>query len=283
MIVDAHAHVFSDAVLQRRAEYAERDRWFAQLNPPGSKRLASPGRLVAAMDGAGVDLAWALSFGWADQGLCVEQNDCVLAAARQFPSRIVPFCTVQPAAGAAALSELERVARLGARGVGELFPDGQGFELDDTATMGPLLEACAALGLVVIVHGSEPVGRDYAGKGETTPVKLLALARLAREAAPGLRLVFAHLGGGLPFYELIPEVRETLEHVAYDTAAAAYVYDAAVLEHAARLVPGRLLFASDYPVIGMARMLDYARGGVPAEAQEAVLGGTAEALLARQP
>ncbi len=283
MIVDAHTHVFSDAVLQRRAEFAERDRWFADLNPPGTKRLASPSRLVAAMDSAGVDVACALSFGWADQGLCVEQNDCVLEAAARFPGRVVPFCTVQPAAGAAALTELERVARRGARGVGELFPDGQGFALDDSSTMGPLLEACDALGLVVVVHGSEPVGRQYPGKGETTPEKLITLARLAAEVAPGLPLIFAHLGGGLPFYELIPEVREMVTNVYYDTAAAAFVYDAAVLEHVARLAPGRLLFASDYPVIGMARMLDYARSGLPEEARAAVLGGTAAALLKRLP
>jgi predicted TIM-barrel fold metal-dependent hydrolase len=279
VIVDAHTHVFSDAVLQRRAEFAERDRWFAHLNPLGSRRLASPARLVATMDGAGVDVACALSFGWADQGLCVEQNDCVLEAAQRFPRRVVPFCTVQPCAGAAALSELERVARLGARGVGELFPDGQGFALDDAATMGPLLEACAALGLVVVVHASEPVGREYPGKGRTTPDKLMALAKLAHQAAPEVRLVFAHLGGGLPFYELIPEVRAEVGNVYYDTAAAGYVYEPAVLEHVARLAPGRLLYASDYPVIGMTRMLEYARAGLPEDAHEAVLGGSAAALL----
>ena len=283
VIVDAHTHVFSDAVLQRRVEFAERDRWFGQLNPPGSRRLASPARLVAAMDAAGVDVACALSFGWADQELCAEQNDCVLDAARRFPGRVVPFCTIQPTAGAAALTELERVARLGARGVGELYPDGQGFALDDAQTMGPLLEACNALRLVVVVHSSEPVGRTYAGKGQTTPEKLVAFAQLAREVAPDTPLVLAHLGGGLPFYELIPEVREALANVYYDTAAAAFVYDAAVLQHAAQLAPGRLLFASDYPVIGMARMLEYARRGLPVEAQEAVLGGTAKAFLGVQP
>jgi len=283
VIVDAHTHVFSDAVLQRRAEFAERDRWFAHLHPPGTKRLASPGRLVATMDAAGVDVAVALSFGWADQGLCDEQNDCGLEAARRFPGRVVPFCTVQPLAGAAAFAELERVARLGCRGIGELFPDGQGFSLDDAKVMGPLLEACAALDLALLVHGSEPVGRIYPGKGQTTPDRLLALARLAGEVAPHTPLIFAHLGGGLPFYELMPDVRALTTNVFYDTAAAAYLYDPPVLAHVARWAPDRLLFGSDYPVIGMRRMLDYAREGLPEVAQTPALGATAVRLFGLAP
>jgi hypothetical protein len=283
LIVDAHTHVFSDAVLQRRAEFAERDRWFAHLNPPQSRRLASPSRLITTMDANGVDAAVALSFGWADQGLCVEQNECVLAAARRLPRRIIPFVAVQPLAGAAAFRELERAAQLGARGVGELFPDGQEFSLDDAQVMGPLLEACEALHLALLVHGSEPVGRLYAGKGQTTPDRLLALARLAAELAPHTPLIFAHLGGGLPFYELMPDVRALTANVLYDTAAAAYLYDPPALAHVAQLAPGRLLFGSDYPVIGLRRMLDYAREGLPPEAQSAVLGGTAAALFGLAP
>ncbi|MGH2350487.1 MAG: amidohydrolase family protein [Chloroflexota bacterium] len=280
MIVDAHAHVFSDVVLQRRAEFAERDRWFGHLNPPGSRYLASPSRLVSAMDAAGVDVAVALSFGWADHDLCVEQNDCVLDAARAFPNRIIPFCAVQPAAGAAAMTELERVARRGCRGIGELFPDGQGFSVEDAQLMAPLIEACAALGLVLVVHGSEPVGRVYAGKGQTTPDRLLRLATLATEVAPDLPIICAHLGGGLPFYELMPDVRAQASRLYYDTGAAAYLYEPRALAHVAAIAPDRLLFGSDYPVIGLRRMVDFAAAAGLAEEQHAALmGGNAARLL----
>jgi predicted TIM-barrel fold metal-dependent hydrolase len=280
MIVDAHTHVFAEAVLRRRAEFAARDAWFGQLNPPGSRRLATAPRLIGAMDAAGVDAAVALSFGWADHGVCVEQNDCVLAAARAYPGRLVPFCAVQPAAGPAAVAELERAARLGCRGVGELFPDGQGFALDDRRVMGPLLEACSALGLVVLVHASEPVGRVYPGKGRTTPDRLLRLAALAKAVAPDVPLVFAHLGGGLPFYELMPDVRALATGVYYDTGAAAYLYQPEALAYAAALAPGRVLFGSDYPVIGVQRMIAFAAAaGLPPEAHAAVMGGTAARLF----
>ncbi len=280
MIVDAHTHVFSDAVLQGRQAFAERDSWFGQLHPPGSRRLASPQRLLSTMETTGVDVAIALSFGWADQALCVEQNDCVLDAARRYPGRVLPFCSVQPAAGAAAVAELERVARLGCRGVGELFPDGQGFSPDDRHVMGPLLEACAALGLVLCLHSSEPVGRRYAGKGSTTPDRLLALARLAADVAPELPIVCAHLGGGLPFYELMPDVRRQAGRLYYDTGAAAYLYEPSALALAGAITPDRLLFGSDYPVIGQGRMLDWADAAqLPAPLREAVCGGNAARLL----
>jgi predicted TIM-barrel fold metal-dependent hydrolase len=279
-VVDVHTHVFSTAVLRRRQDYAARDRWFAHLHPPASRRLASPARLVAAMDATGVDVACALSFGWADQGLCVQENDCVLDAARLHPGRILPFCTVQPAAGAAAVAEIERVARLGCRGIGELFPDGQGFALDDAGVLGPVVEACAAHRLVLVVHGSEPLGRSYAGRGRTTPDRLFALAALCAAVAPELPVVFAHLGGGLPFYETMPEVQRLARNLYYDTGAAAYVYTPAALRLVAAVAPDRLLFGSDYPVIGVARMLEYVRAaGLAPETERAVLGGSAARLL----
>jgi predicted TIM-barrel fold metal-dependent hydrolase len=236
------------------------------------------------MDQAGVDIAFVLSFGWADQGLCNEQNECVLAAAERYRHRVVPFCSVQPSSGRAAIAELERVARRGCRGVGELFPDGQEFAVDDRATIGPLLEACADLGLMLLVHGSEPVGRAYAGKGETTPNRLLGLAQLAAEIAPNVPVIGAHLGGGLPFYELIPEVGAVTRSLYYDTAAAAYIYDARALAHVAAIAPARLLFGSDYPVAGMRRMVEYAMSaGLPDTAREAMMYGNARRLLGTEP
>jgi uncharacterized protein len=280
VLVDVHAHVFSDAVLQRRAEFAERDEWFRQLNPPGSRRLASASRLIRTMDEAGVDVSCALGFGWADHALCVEQNDYAAEAVKLFPRRLLAFCTVQPRSGGAAVRELERCARLGFRGVGELFPDGQGFSLADRATLAPVLEACDALGLVFLVHASEPLGRAYPGKGETTPQKLLQLAQLVNEVAPSLTVICAHLGGGLPFYELMPEVRALTSSLYFDTGATGYLYEPTAVAHVAQIAPDRLLFGSDYPVIGTRRMVDFVRAAqLPPEVESAVLGGTAARLL----
>jgi predicted TIM-barrel fold metal-dependent hydrolase len=97
-----------------------------------------------------------------------------------------------------------------------------------------------------MMHASEPVGHSYPGKGTATPERLLGFVA----AYPELRFVLAHWGGGLPFYELMPEVAASLRQVAYDSAASTYLYRFGVFRAVLDIVgPERVLFASDYPVL----------------------------------
>ena len=159
-----------------------------------------------------------------------EANDCLLDAASRFPHRIIAFCAVHPAWGDEALREIERCADAGARGIGELHPTSQGVDLASGASVEPIAQFAAARGLPIVVHGSEPVGHAYAGKGETTPDQLLAAAL----RFPDVTWVFAHWGGGLPFYALMPEVREALANAYFDSAASPFLYDAEVFSVASR-------------------------------------------------
>ena len=299
MIVDSHAHIFSPEVVAGPETYRARDEWFALLNPGPRPRLATADDLMAEMARSGVDVSVAVGFGWRDQALCVEQNDALIAAGRSSGGKIVPFCTVQPRAGAAAAREVERCAAAGCRGVGELYPDGQGFAVDDLANIGPLLEVCRALRLPILIHASEPVGHSYRGKGGTTPDRLYGLLRLAAgddtsaaglgtptgvSGASGVPLILAHCGGGFAFYELMPEIAALTEQVYYDTAAAAYLYRPAAVARLHDLAPGRVLFGSDYRLLSQRRMLRYVRdAGLPPQAAAAVLGGNAARLLGLPP
>ena len=92
------------------------------------------------MDRNGIDRACLVSIGWSAQEHCAEINDFILEAAAAHPERIVPFCVVNPLAGREAAREVERCAALGARGVGELHPDTQGFDLADRHTLEPLMD-----------------------------------------------------------------------------------------------------------------------------------------------
>ncbi len=116
------------------------------------------------------------------------------------------------------------------RGCGELFPDGQRFDLVGS----PGLEAVAGIlterGLPLNVHSNEPVGHDYPGKGDNTPGPCFAFA----SRHPELTIIYAHLGGGLFFYEMMPSVRKALGRVFYDTSAAPYLYRADVYQLAAQ-------------------------------------------------
>ena len=51
-----------------------------------------------------------------------------------------------------------------------------------------------------------------------------------------MTVIAAHWGGGLPFYALMPEVREALENVYFDTAASHLLYDATVYRRVIELV-----------------------------------------------
>ncbi len=255
-VVDVHAHVHHASVIRNRAAFGSLDKWFGVQNPTGSRRLSTVSHLVAQMDANGVDVSWALGFGWRDHGVAVAQNDLIREASLGHETRIRLFGSVNPAAGLRAIREVERLASRGFSGIGELFPDGQGFDVTDRDTMAPFLEVCEATQMAIVVHASEPVGRDYAGRDRTTPDRVLRLIDLAAEVAPMVTLVFGHLGGGLPLYAHMPDIRRRIERarVWFDTAACRFLWDPSVLAASSRLCPGRILFGSDHPVGGIRAM-----------------------------
>ena len=277
MRIDAHVKTFPESVRQRRDDYLGRDLTFRSMYGRPEAKLGGLDELLDSMDRNGVDRACLVSIGWSAHEHCVEINDFILEAAAAHPARIVPFCVVNPLAGRAAAREVERCARLGARGVGELHPDTQGFDLADRRALEPMMDAAREHGLPVLTHGSEPVGHLYPGKGNQRPETLLAFAK----NFPGAPIVMAHWGGGLPFYALMPEVREALADVYFDTAATPFLYDARVFETVAGLVgTERILFGSDFPLLPQERVLNQLEGAaLSAEEKDAIGGGNAARLL----
>jgi predicted TIM-barrel fold metal-dependent hydrolase len=156
------------------------------------------------------------------------------------------------------------------------MPDGQGFTLRDHATLEGVMRLAKFHGLVVMVHTSEPVGHEYPGKGEVKPEEVVRLA----EEFPDVRMICAHWGGGLLFYELMPEVAKVLSNVYYDSAASSLLYDDAIYELATRIAPQKILFGTDYPLIGQRGMLTRIREKLnDSEHLEAFLHTNAERLL----
>ncbi|NLE75350.1 MAG: amidohydrolase family protein [Chloroflexi bacterium] len=279
MIIDCHNHIFPPEVIAQREQYLARDRWFGLLYENPKAGLATADDLVAEMDASGVQMAVAFGFGWADMGLCRAANDYVLEACRRHPGRIVGFACVQPRAVREAVREAKRCWAAGLRGVGELMPNGQGFSLDDLELLNPLAAALVGAAAPLMVHSSEPVGHIYRGKGTVLPQTLYRLAA----HYPELTLICSHWGGGLPFYELMPEVRQTLASVYYDTAASLLLYADQIFPLAASLLPGKILFGSDFPLLRQGPFLQRVRAsGLGPEALEAILGGNAARLLGLQ-
>jgi len=248
-LIDSHTHILPPELAADRAALCRRDAWFGSLYGNPRARLATAEELIAALDETGMDGAVAFGFAFADSGLCRACNDYVLDATARYVGRILPLAVVSPCAEGAAI-EAERCLSAGARGIGELLPDGQGIDLsgDD---LDPLLGVLREAGAPLLVHVNETVGHPYAGKGRHGPAEAYALA--ARH--PDNDIVLAHWGGGLPFYELMPEVRKALARVWYDTSASSLLYVDAVYRHVSNWAADKILFGSDFPLISPLRAL----------------------------
>lgn len=277
MLIDFHTHIFSPDIQQYRERYCTRDPWFNALYSDPRIHLASAEDLVAEMDATGVDAAVAFSFGWTDPGLIEETNSYVIDSMQRYPGRIYGMAVLQPTAGVRAVRELERCAKAGIVGLGELMPHGQGYRLSDIDLLTPVMEVVRQQRLLVLSHCSEPVGHNYPGKGNVSLPDIIAFLI----AFPDVRFIAAHWGGGLPFYTLMPEIQRITANVWYDTAATSYLYRNTIVPAVAQIVGAdRILFASDYGLLRQQRVIDYIRqSGLNTEAVEMVLGGNAKALL----
>jgi hypothetical protein len=277
MLIDAHTHILPASFPRRHAELLARDATYASLFPNPNPRLATAEDLIRAMDQAGVELSVVMGMGWKDPGLVVECNNYIIQSAANYPDRIVGFCSVNPALGDDAVTEIERCSRAGLRGIGELHADTQGFDITDRSLMRPLMDTARDLGMPVVVHASEPVGHLYPGKGLTTPDKAYRFI----ENFPENIIICAHWGGGLPFYALMPEVPKVMKNVYFDSAASPFLYRPEVFAAVAGLAGAdKVLFGTDYPLIGQRRLLKQVEAsGLDASAQQAILGGNAARLL----
>ena len=277
-IIDFHTHIFAPEIIARRDVYLQRDDWFRRLYAHPKARMASADELIASMDQSGVDSAVTFGFSWAEQGLCRESNDYVLESVSRWPDRLFGFAVVNPVAKGAA-AELERCMHRGLHGLGELMPDGQGYALDDPHLDG-IIQQMAHWQRVVLIHGGEPVGHGYPGKSKSTLQFFYQLAL----RHPEVMLVAAHWGGGLWCYELMPEVQQALRNVYYDTAASLYLYRDDIFALAAQVVPRKVLFATDYPLISQQRFLRRIHESqLSADAVDSILGGNAVRLLSACP
>jgi len=277
MIIDFHTHVFPPQIKQNRSKYIESDPCFATLYASPDAKLATADELVASMDKAGIDISVIANIGWTTHELCVETNDYILESIARYPERLIGFCAVQPQSSEAAVAEIERCAEGGIKGVGEMRPDIQFFNLNDEKVIVPFVEIVRKRNLILLTHASEPVGHAYPGKGGITPDILYPFIT----SFPDLTIVCAHWGGGLPFYALMPEVKQAMSNVFFDTAASPFLYSAQIYNQVIQLVGAdKILFGSDYPLLSQSRLLtEIETLDLPKATKDLILSGNAQRLL----
>jgi predicted TIM-barrel fold metal-dependent hydrolase len=78
----------------------------------------------------------------------------------------------------------------------------------------------------------------------------------------------------------MPEVSRLMRNVYYDTAASLYLYQDDIFTLAARWAPGKVLFATDFPLISQERFIPRLRAArMPTATLRRILGGNAWRVL----
>jgi predicted TIM-barrel fold metal-dependent hydrolase len=267
------------------------------------------------MDRVGVDIAvLSCILGWeTSSDNCRLINDCTARLQSEFPKRYVGLAHVPPLEGEAALGELERaVGELGLKGA--TIPSQVKGRSLDAPEFRPFFERAAKLGVPVFVHPAlAPKGYDLLND-YMLPVILtrefdlgVAVTRLIAggvlERFPDLRLVFAHLGGGMAGYKeriarsayrfKLPKSFEEYFDLLYFDMAGFEGSPIALNCALEGIKPERMVFATDYPqnfnnsdpkmgkgVDGIAEYISTTKK-LPLDARviEGMLGGTAASLL----
>ena len=277
MIIDFHTHIVPPQVKENRSYYVKQDPCFATFYSNPKAKLITAEELIASMNQAGIDRSVVLNIAWGSHELCRWSNDYIIDSINRYPERLIGFCSIQPR-DSEAIAELKRCANEGIKGIGEMRADIQCFDMGDKDFVEPVAEVAQSHGLIILTHASEPAGHSYPGKGTITPEILYRFIT----NFPGLRIVLAHWGGGLPFYALMPEVAEALKNVYFDTAASPFLYHDQVFNQVAELVGAdKILFGSDYPLIAQERAIKSITAlDLPEKARDKILGQNAKRLLA---
>jgi hypothetical protein len=272
LIVDAHVHIFPEEIQRERERFCARDSGFASVYGSPKARMVTAEQVLHVLDQSGIHGAVVFGFPWIDPALCELHNDYLMEVSTDPAGRLLALGCVSPGLGKTGVREAERCLRGGLAGIGEVATYGGAAGMD-TLFFNDLAELLETRRRPLVLHATESVGHEYPGKDHTD---LAALYRWLA-AHPGLDVVLAHWGGGLFFYELMPEVRRTCSRVFYDTAASPFLYRPEIYDIALRIVGReRILLGSDFPLIQPLRYLKEVNSlGLPEESVRGLLGDNA--------
>lgn len=244
-IIDVHVHVTPPEIIENEDKYCSRDDYFNLLCSNPKNEFVTGEELADNMSELGLDKAVIFGFAFKDNDLCKKANDYTIEILHRHPNKFIGFGVVNPNAPDLE-SELERCYKNGMKGIGEIFPAGQNFDITSKEDMKNICNFAAEVDWPILLHVNEPIGHYYEGKTDISVEEGFELAK----NFPENKFIFAHWGGGLPFFELMPEVEKSLANVYYDTAASPFLYRDEIFSTARSIgIIDKILFGSDYPLI----------------------------------
>jgi predicted TIM-barrel fold metal-dependent hydrolase len=270
MIIDCHTHIFPDEVKKNRESFCRQDKVFSSVYHNPKAKIIGAAELVDSMDEAGIDQSVICGFPWNESELCSLHNQYLFDSAARYPDRLIVFLLLRFSAPDWSAKELHRGIKNGAKGVGEIAFYDQEMTLQDIETMTLIFREMEQKKIPLLLHTNEPLGHSYPGKGRT-PLEVFYRFALA---FPSLKILLAHWGGGLPFYELMPEVAKAMRNVYYDTAASPFLYSKKIYGVVKEIVGvERIIFGSDFPLVRPQRYFqEMEESGLSKEDRKKVLG-----------
>jgi len=246
VVVDFHTHLFPKNIRENREKYFSGEPAFELLYASPTSKMIGAKEMVDTMDEQGVDISVVFGFPWKNIETAKMHNDYIATAVAEFSDRLKGFCCLDPC-DSNAVYEVERSLDSGLCGVGELAFYQSGIECVLVDSMTPVMALCREKDVPVLIHTNEPIGHVYPGK---TPNTLLQIYDLIKRF-PGNKIVLAHWGGGIFFYNVLKkEVKEVLRNVYYDTAASPFLYDPGIYRLAIETAGiDKILLGTDYPLI----------------------------------
>ena len=199
MIIDFHVHAFPDALAAKALPLLSK--CYGGVKPNYD---ATTSGLESYLAKNNVDYAVVLNIA-TNPHQERKVNDFAISLLEK--KNIIPFGSVHPDSPNA-LSELERLAKAGIRGI-KLHPDYQHFFVDDEK-MFPIYKKIAELGFITVFHAGVDIG--YPKPVHCTPERLLRVLDLFDDAP----VVAAHFGGWLLWDSVLEDLCGTKVYL--DTA-----------------------------------------------------------------
>lgn len=280
MKIDVHVHILAPDFIKDIRNNMDRDEHFKLLHDNPKAKFATAENVLENMDKTGVDKSIVFGFCCLDPGMARETNDYIIETVKTYPDRFIGFALVSPK-DPGMEKELIRCREAGLKGVGEVIPASLHIDISDQEQVKSLTAVCRELDLPILMHTNELVGHYYPGKGEMGPEQAYHFAI----NNPNNKIIFAHWGGGLFAYELMPEVQKALQNVYYDTAASPFLFRPVVYETArlAGVLP-KVVLGSDYPLLSPSRYYkEWAATNLSDEEKDAICGGNAARFLGLVP
>lgn len=274
-IVDCHVHVFPEEFRRRRQDLCQRDQGFQSIYGDPRAKMVTAEEVLEEFEKVGICHGVVFGFPWRDEGLCRAHNDYIAEISNSPGGKLVGLGCLSPASGRKGMKEAARCLEMGLKGIGEIALYHARGSLFSGFFMS-LAELLVWHGVPLVLHVTESVGHVYPGKDRTDLEELYRWILAHQE----LDLVLAHWGGGILFYELMPEVRKAFKKVRYDTAASPFLYTPEIYKVAVEILGlEKVMFGSDFPLIKPGRYIKELEAlGLPKKAMKGILGDNAARL-----